>query len=68
MDMVPSRNAFDGVKVISATMIAQRGQLGEAVTDWIGQHPSLKIVDVVVRQSSDSRFHCVSVTIFYRGA
>ncbi|MBK9073146.1 MAG: hypothetical protein IPL79_19425 [Myxococcales bacterium] len=57
---------FNGVRVFSATMMAEREQLGERVTDWLRQHPEVKPVDVVVTQSSDQQFHCVAITVFYR--
>lgn len=57
---------FDGVKVFSATMIADRERLGETVTRWIQTHPDLEIVDIVTTQSSDSSFHCLAITVFYR--
>lgn len=68
INMERSRSTFDGVKVFFATMLAQRAQLGEAVTSWLAAQPALQITDVVVRQSSDSRFHCLSIVIFYREA
>jgi len=59
---------FNGVKVFSATMIAARMQLGEAVSEWLAERPRIKIVDMVVTQSSDSRFHCVAISVFYNEA
>lgn len=63
-------SVFNGVKVISATMIAQRQTLGEAVTAWIDEarrtRPGFQLVDIVVSQSSDSAFHCISCCIFYK--
>ncbi len=56
---------FNGVKVFSATMVAQREVLGEKVTDWIRAHPQVEIVDHVVTQSSDEQFHCIAITLFY---
>ena len=56
---------FNGVKIFSATMAADRDQLGEKVTHWISAHPQFALVDVVVTQSSDEAFHCVAITIFY---
>jgi ribosomal protein L35AE/L33A len=51
-------------------MVAQRQSLGEKVTEWIAgmrrQHPGFTIVDIVVRQSSDDAFHCVSHVVTYR--
>lgn len=56
---------FDGVKVFSATMYEPRQRLGETVTEWMNAHPELTIVDLVQTQSSDSAFHCVSISVFY---
>ena len=58
---------FTGVKVFSATMRETREALGDAVTAWIeAQGDAISIVDIVQRQSSDSSFHMVSITVFYR--
>lgn len=62
------KRAFNGVKIISATMAAQRHALGETITRWIAEsrkRPGFELVDVVVRQSSDAAFHCLSYSIFY---
>ena len=56
---------FNGVKVFSATMVADRDQLGEKVTAWMTNHPDKKVTDVVVTQSSDEAFHCIAITVFY---
>lgn len=56
---------FNGVKVFSATMVADRNVLGEKVTEWLAAHPKFEITDIVVAQSSDSAFHCISITVFY---
>jgi hypothetical protein len=61
-----SSSTFNAVKVFSATMLAQRQQLGELVSDWLTRHPQIDIVDVRVSQSSDDRFHCLSIIVFYR--
>jgi hypothetical protein len=58
-------NAFHGVKVFSATLVAQRLRLGEIVGDWLAANKDVAVVDIVVRQSSDDRFHCVSICVFY---
>ena len=58
---------FNGVKVFSATMVADRERLGEKVTDWIAAHPELAIVEIVQTQSSDAQFHCIALSVFYRG-
>jgi hypothetical protein len=56
---------FNGVKVFSATMVRDREQLGEKVTQWLASHPSYKLADMIVTQSSDSQFHCVTITVFF---
>lgn len=56
---------FNGVKVFSATMAQERDHLGEKVTQWLRDNPSVEIVDTIVRQSSDNAFHCLSITVFY---
>jgi hypothetical protein len=58
-------NAFNGIKVFSATKAAERDQLGEKITSWIRANPDLDIVDTKVTQSSDSEFHCLAITLFY---
>jgi putative lipoic acid-binding regulatory protein len=59
---------FNGVKVFSATMAQERDQLGEKVTQWLRQNPGAKVVDTIVKQSSDQAFHCLSITLFYEAA
>lgn len=56
---------FNGVKVFSATMVADRDQLGEKVTAWIASNPACKVTDIVITQSSDEAFHCIAITVFY---
>lgn len=56
----------DGVKVFSATKARERESLGEKVTDWIADNPGAEIVDRIVTQSSDSEFHCLTITLFYK--
>jgi len=57
---------FNGVQVFSASMVADRDQLGERVTRWIAEHPRCKVTEFVVTQSSDARFHCITITVFYQ--
>ena len=57
--------AFNGVKVFSATMVKDRMELGERITDWIRSNPKKQIVDKIVTQSSDEQFHCIAITVFY---
>jgi len=58
---------FHGVKVFSATKRNEREELGETVTRWLdANEDKIDIVDKVVTQSSDSEYHCLAITIFYR--
>ncbi len=57
---------FDGLKVFSATMFADRERLGEKVTDWLRANTHLEVTDMVVTQSSDASFHCIAISVFYR--
>ena len=58
-------NHFNGVKVFSATMVADREQLGEKISEWLVANPRIEPRDAVVTQSSDEAFHCLAITIFY---
>jgi hypothetical protein len=58
---------YNGVKVFSATKAREREMLGERITEWIESMGKIEIVDTTVTQSSDREFHCLTVTIFYRG-
>ncbi|CAN5649078.1 hypothetical protein BH11MYX1_BH11MYX1_21470 [soil metagenome] len=65
-NVVMKRGAkFDGVKVFSATMSQQRAALGEDVTAWLASHPTCKPIEVIVTQSSDAAYHCITITVFY---
>lgn len=59
------KSAFHGVKVFSATMFADRGRLGDRVTQWLSEHPEVGIVELKVTQSSDAAFHCITISVFY---
>lgn len=60
-----SHKPFNGVKVFSATMFADRERLGDRVTEWIAAHPHCQVTEMVVTQSSDASFHCVAISVFY---
>ncbi|HTM20414.1 MAG TPA: hypothetical protein VL172_07905 [Kofleriaceae bacterium] len=60
-----TENQFNGVKVFSATMVAERELLGEKVTDWMRQNPQNEVREVFVTQSSDEAFHCIAITVFF---
>lgn len=57
---------FNGVKVFSASKHQDRNVIGEAITDWLRSNPDAEIIDKVVTQSSDSEFHCLTITLFYK--
>jgi len=54
-----------GAKVFTATKAKDREELGDVITRWLRDNPRAKIVDKVVTQSSDSEFHCLTITLFY---
>lgn len=54
---------FDRVQVFSATKALDRRQLGSDVTKWLAEYDG-RVIDKVVTQSSDSEFHCLSITLF----
>jgi len=56
---------FNGVKVFSATMVADREKLGEKITHWLAHNPQIDVRDMVVTQSSDEAFHCLAITVFF---
>lgn len=64
MSLSPT-NGYNGVKVFSATMARAREQLSDRVAEWLDANPTCDIVDTVVTQSSDSAFHCLTITVFY---
>ena len=64
-EIVKDLNKFNGVKVFSATMAQERDQLGEKITTWLANHPSAKVIDKIVTQSSDEAFHCLAITLFF---
>ena len=58
---------FDGVKVFSATKQKERDELGETVTRWLTENKNnVEIIDKIVTQSSDSEYHCITITLFYK--
>ncbi len=64
--LLVNEGVFSGIKVFSASMMAERALLGDKVTDWIGSHPELEVTEIVVTQSSDASYHCLSFCLFYR--
>ncbi len=60
--------AFTGVKVFSATKAKDREELGESITRWLRANPNVRVLDKIVTQSSDSEFHCITITLFFDDA
>lgn len=61
---------FNGVKVISATMVADRDRLGDKVEAFLKMKrdtvPGFELVELpTITQSSDEAFHCIAITLFY---
>jgi hypothetical protein len=54
-----------GVKVFTATKAKDREALGDAVTRWLRDNPDIRIIERTVTQSSDSQFHCLTITLLY---
>jgi hypothetical protein len=48
-------------KVFSATMVADRVQLGEKITEWLQKNRQVFYLDI--EQSSDDLFHCVTLML-----
>lgn len=58
---------FDGLQVFSATMHHDRAVLGEKITDWIAARKhEIDIVEIEQLQSSDARFHCVTIVLYFK--
>ncbi len=56
---------FDGVRIFSATTSVDRNDLGTRITDWLRANPHVQIVEKQVLQSSDEKFHCVTIVCWY---
>jgi len=56
---------FNAVKVFSVTKAKEREILGDLITRWLTENPGIEVVDKIVTQSSDSEFHCLTLTFFY---
>lgn len=61
-------NAFDSLKVFSATMFQDRARLGEKVTEWLAANAGVRVIEMTVTQSSDAAFHCITIVVFYRAS
>jgi hypothetical protein len=48
-------------------MVRERAALDEKINHWLAANAgAIEIDDIVIRQSSDEAFHCLSITIFYK--
>ncbi len=56
---------YQGAKVFTATKAKEREELGTRLTEWLRQHPEVKIKNTTVTQSSDNEFHCLTIIVFY---
>lgn len=57
---------FNGVKVFSATLFADRARLGDPITEWITASPQITVTEIAVTQSSDDEYHCLVITVFFQ--
>jgi hypothetical protein len=60
------RNDFEGAAIFAETMRLGREGLGERITRWLADHREREPVEAVVLQSSDQRFHCLTIVLFWR--
>ena len=60
--VMPCRG-YTGVKVFSATKARERAALGDRIAAWLSKRP-VEIVNAEVRQSSDTKFHCLTIVLF----
>ena len=63
--MLHHKDMTRGVKVFTATKARDREALGDIVTNWLRENPDVRIVEKTVTQSSDSQFHCLTITLLY---
>lgn len=53
------------IKVFSATMVREREELAGQIMSWMrAEHVTIE--QLIVTQSSDARFHCLTVTAVYQ--
>ncbi len=54
-----------GIKVFSSSRPNRADLVGDRLTEWLSAQPSWAKYKFVVTQSSDSRFHCFSITVIW---
>lgn len=57
--------SFTDVKVFSVSTYGARLELSDRINEWLAQNRDIEIVDKEVLQSSDSSFHCYTLTLFF---
>jgi hypothetical protein len=57
-----------GVKVFTATKAKEREEIGTKITQWLSDNPGVEILKKTATQSSDTEYHCVTVTVVYSKA
>jgi hypothetical protein len=55
---------IDLAKVFSVTTSRDREALGERVTNWMSANHAVRVAQAIVAQSSDHRFHCLTLVLF----
>jgi hypothetical protein len=55
---------IDLVKVFSVTTSRNREVIGERVTNWMRENDAVRVTQAIVTQSSDNRFHCLTIVLF----
>ena len=53
-----------GIKTFNRSCRHHR-QLSEAATQWLNDNRHLRLIDIEVRQSSDLRYHNISIVFTY---
>ncbi len=54
-----------GVQLFSTTTL-YKSFIDDDATTWIRRNPDKKIISAIITQSSDSRFHCYTLTFIWR--
>ena len=57
---------FTGVKVFSATKAQERQVIGDNIREWLERNPNIEVVEREMLQSSDTKFHCLTIVLFFR--
>jgi hypothetical protein len=55
---------IDLVKVFSVTRSRDREAVGERIRNWMRANDAVRVTQAIVVQSSDNRFHCLTIVLF----